>query len=64
MNHLAEVQKARAALKAHQTTHPTPAADQTLMEWWMTRRGLIESLLAAERAAIDAGDLEDFSADF
>lgn len=58
------VAAARADLEAHRKHSPTPAPDQPFMEWWAVRRALINALLAAESAAIDAGLLETFTADF
>jgi len=64
VNHLEEVQKARAALEEHQASHPLPADDENPLEWWAKRRALIEAVLTSERAAIDAGVLSDFTAEF
>jgi hypothetical protein len=64
VNHLEQVQAARAALKDHQENHDVPAPGEDFLQWWNTRLGLIESLLSAERAAIDAGVLSDYTAEF
>ena len=56
MNHLEEVQKARAALEAHQESHPVPAEGESFEDWYKARLKLIWGVLAAERAAIEAGE--------
>lgn len=64
MNRLETVQAARAALEEHQTTHPIPQPTESPAEWWRKRLELIEAVLTSERAAIDAGVLSDFTAEF
>lgn len=56
MNHLEEVQKARAALEAHQANHALPAEGENFGDWYKARLKLIWGVLAAERAAIEAGE--------
>lgn len=56
MNHLEQVEQARAALEAHQTNHPIPQPDENPSEWWAKRMKLIEAVLTSERAAIEAGE--------
>ena len=56
MNHLEQVQAARAALEEHQTNHALPAEGESFGDWYKARLKLIWGVLSAERAAIEAGE--------
>lgn len=64
MNHLEQVEAARAALNDHLQNHAAPEMGENPAEWWQTRLTLIKAVLTSERAAIDAGVLSDFTAEF
>lgn len=57
MNHLEQVQAARAALEEHQTNHALPAEGENFGDWYKARLKLIWGVLASERAAVEAGEV-------